>query len=331
MEIQEDAVHKYLKYAIPISNAIIFILEVIVIVGLFQDLPDSAQAKIFWVSAAFVITAIHLSIVINLKTHLLRKSLLSIPYFLVYLLIVSVFFISSLAFNLKTIENKSHIERFGYLENESIYKAIQYNDITIQKYSDAIEKTNDIRAITKWRYEVTRLQRKNDELYNGMKKQTNEIKSDSFDLISQRTGVNRSLILFWFLLGIWGILEIGLIMTAPILKMDEKEKKSVKEKLYQFNKQLAPRVRRLYENLMKYLDHYVRDEKKMRVQSILIMPEKTGIPLPECYKIRNILVELLDENGNPLFTIAKGWSGMYRPMSYVKNVINILNESIDIR
>lgn len=205
-----------------ITCIILFVLEIWVILNFFYDLPAGDNSRLFWVAIAFVITSFHLYIIIQLKTHINKKSFLSVVYAIVYVLIVSIFFISSLAYNIKSIDKKGGQSNLLVNKNQDIIDIIKQNKIAIQKYNDIIIATTNIETILNWRNVINKLNLTNNILYNKI---SNDIQMDSFSILSETIKQPKDFILFIFLSCIWLILEIGLYMTAPILKVKRVRKK----------------------------------------------------------------------------------------------------------
>lgn len=292
----------------PISCIIFFGLEVWVIFSFFSDLPGQDSTIIFWKAAAFVVTSFHLYLIINIKTQLNNKSLLVIPLSMVYLFVLGVFFLSSITFSLKSIEKKAYSENIASGQNQFIINTIQYNEIAISKYNDQIEKTSNIYTIMKWRNQITELQDNNSKLYSKITTKTNaEVQEDAFTLLSKKTGRPRGVLIFWFLISLWILFEVGLIMTAPLLSDFKTDKQPENKK-----KEIAEKEKFNITNYVKENKYTVINFIKALIQDGLIVGDDvisklTEINVYNCRKCRYCL-QNIERDGKTLIESTRGKS-----------------------
>ena len=200
-----------------ISYIILFLLEIWVILLLFTDLTNDPGARVFWFSMAFVVTVFHLFVIIRLKSYIKAKSILAIPYLVVYLLVLAGFSTASLSYNLKALNGRAYIDRYAMEKSSQAETTIRNNEIAISKYQDIISITNDIEVIFRYRRMIEGLESRDAALTETLPKTQNSIKIDSFGMIAKTLNIPRDNFLFMFLCWVWGLAEIGLYLTTPVL------------------------------------------------------------------------------------------------------------------
>ena len=205
----------------PVACAILFLLEIYIIVLLFADLPGENSARVFWVSMAFVVTIFHLFVIMQFKASLQRRSVSAIPFAFIYIVVLLGFSTASLSYNLKVINGKAYADRYEMQKSTQAENSIENNSAAIAKYQAIIASTNDVKVVFQFRSIINDLEARNAALVEKLPKSQTTIKIDAFTLIAQKIGMDRNSFLFLFLCWVWLLAEIGLFITAPTLVKEE--------------------------------------------------------------------------------------------------------------
>lgn len=318
-----------MKTIVGIAGAIIFFLEVFVIVKLFLSLPDGVDALIFWLFVAIAITLIHLIVLSILIYSIIQKwnILATIGISIVYLLILGAFFISSIGYNLKTIEKRATGDDYEIYQQESTLTAISGNNAAMKKYQKIIDDTNDINVITKWRKVINDLKTENKNLYTNGSVQTNKnIEINPFALMSSKIGWKKEFVISWFLASIWFILEVGLwvcvILEMLILLGKFKTKniiekpKPEKVKKEKFN--IREFVHGNKELMIDFINSFIVDGE---IVSDRVVNKSGKINIYKCRKCRYSLQEI-EVDGKTLIESSQGKSKANYTKEEMIDVIN---------
>jgi len=311
-----------IKVAETIICIIFFFLEIWVIFNLFMSFSNKIEESIFWLVAAMVSTCFHLYIIFKIKTAINEKKWIAIAFILIYLVILAVFLLSVLGFALRSVTKGSEVDHFETAKNNRIMQTIEGNELAIKKYNELIKSTNDIKTVLKWRYQVNELTTINNKLTESILNGTNGIQlneSDPFQLIASKIGQPKEIILFWFLIALWFLFEIGLFMTAPTIGNNQKTV-SVDGN----NKDLKADIIKHIASIRVYVDNILVNEAESRIASNANISKKTMLKMKECKIIRGILLQLKNETGENIIRVEPGYCGLICSKDELLNIINEL-------
>jgi hypothetical protein len=315
-----------MKNIVLTAGSIIFGLEVFVIVKLFISLPDGIDALIFWIFVAISITLIHLIILCLFIFSIIKKWNIAASFglFIVYLLILGAFFVSSVAYNLKTIEKRAYSEDISISIKDTILNTIHNNEIAIEKYNSIIKASTNINIIIKWRGQINDLTGKNSELYNKLSelnavKESKNLEIDSFALMATRTHISKDLIISYFLASIWLILEIGLwicvvlelniLMGQNIFSAAQPDKIAAQaqdNEPIKYTENWIDFIKEFEKNIYQYIDALFDIDKPRRLNNNINISEKTGLSIWVCNKIRLLLSRGIKKADKFLINITQG-------------------------
>lgn len=275
----------------PILCLLVFILEFGVIFLLLGDLFTGKNwfSWIYSRGVAIAVGGYEIKLIYDIKKRWNTTKELDGGRIAAYIFTLLVFFMSALAYNLRTFyENESAVD-INSNYSDSIKTEINDNKAAIQKYNLIFQTTNNMQVAMYYRSMANDLVSSNKLLLIEIKSITNigeNHEVDSFQLLHRVIPINIQWLKFTFLSTIWAVLAYILFMSMPAGKVEEINKKG---KLSTDNETNTQWLKENAENVKKFISVMYRKEGKSdSVKSTDSISEEIGISQEDADKIRDM-------------------------------------------
>lgn len=284
---------KHVDLAKSVSHLILMFLCIALSINLFIQFSHDLLIKLLFALFASALEVVKIWTLMKAKFHfsekLLKKILIGVAHFTIYLGLAVVSILASLGFTLSSIQQQSFIISTHNIERDALNNDLFAIEKQIQSKLDqqANLPYDYITASDRFTQQIKDLQDQRQQIIdkiNALPDNTQAIKSsDMFTLLGEPLGISGKSVMFYMMLLLVILLEFTIAITSEDIKR-------TKEKL--------PQLVDEREDLYRYIEELFNTSSAI-LNTDNRISEATGLSVKSCKKFRSILSDLTYK-GTPL-------------------------------